>query len=63
MEKEIDGLSRTTVGQLRQKYDVGFGKESRSIHKKFLFPRIAWRIQANAEGGFRRYPLMAWIVP
>ena len=51
MRKEIDELSRMTVGQLRQKYIEAFGEESRSNHKQFLFRRIAWRIQALAEGG------------
>jgi len=47
MQKEIEALSRMTVGQLRQKYL----EVSRSNHKQFLFRRIAWRIQALAEGG------------
>ena len=51
MRKEIDELSRMTVGQLRKKYIEAFGEESRSNHKQFLFRRIAWRIQALAEGG------------
>src|ERR1039458_2699202 len=51
MRKQIDELSRMTVGQLRQKYLGVFGEESRSNHKQFLFRRIAWRIQALAEGG------------
>src|SRR5437762_4086683 len=51
MQKEIEELSRMTVGQLRQKYMEVFGEESRSNHKQFLFRRIAWRIQALAEGG------------
>src|SRR6266478_6837807 len=51
VRKEIDELSRMTGGQLRQKYIEAFGEESRSNHKQFLFRRIAWRIQANAEGG------------
>ena len=51
MRKEIDELSRMTVGQLRLKYLEAFGEESRSNHKQFLFRRIAWRIQALAEGG------------
>jgi hypothetical protein len=51
MRKEIDELSRMTVGQLRRKYQEVFGEESRSNHKQFLFRRIAWRIQALAEGG------------
>jgi hypothetical protein len=36
---------------LRDKYREVFGEESRSNHKDFLFRRIAWRLQANAEGG------------
>ena len=51
MRKEIDELSRMTVGQLRPKYLQVFGEESRSNHRQFLFRRIAWRIQALAEGG------------
>jgi hypothetical protein len=51
MRKQIEELSAMTVGQLRQKYQEVFGEESRSNHKQFLFRRIAWRIQALAEGG------------
>src|SRR5450631_3585111 len=51
MRKEIDELSRMTVGQLRKKYLEVFAEESQSNHKQFLFRRIAWRIQALAEGG------------
>ena len=51
MRKQIEELKRMTVGQLRQKYVEVFGEESRSNHKQFLFRRIAWRIQALAEGG------------
>jgi hypothetical protein len=54
MRKEIDELSRMAVGQLRQKYMEAFGEESRSNHKQFLFRRIAWRIQAIAEGGLSK---------
>ena len=49
--KEIENLRRLTVGGLRQKYREAFGEESRSGHKDYLFRRIAWRLQANAEGG------------
>ena len=48
---EIDGLRRMTVGQLRRKHMELFGEECRSNHKDFLFKRIAWRMQAVAEGG------------
>ena len=48
--REIDGLRQQSVGQLRVKYREVFGPESRSKHKQFLVRRIAWRVQANAEG-------------
>jgi Protein of unknown function (DUF2924) len=51
MRHEIDELSRMPVSGLRQKYLEVFGEASRSNHKQFLFRRIAWRIQALAEGG------------
>lgn len=49
--QEIQGLFRMTVGELRDKYIEIFGEETRSYHKEFLRKRIAWRIQALAEGG------------
>ena len=48
--QEVQGLSRMTVGELRDKYLDVFGEETRSYHKEFLRKRIAWRIQALAEG-------------
>jgi len=51
LRAEIEGLRHMTVGQLKDKYREVFGDESRSNHKQFLFRRVAWRIQANAEGG------------
>lgn len=48
--REIDGLRQQTVGQLKVKYREVFGQPSRSNHKQFLVRRIAWRLQANAEG-------------
>ncbi|MDR3717444.1 MAG: DUF2924 domain-containing protein [Bryobacteraceae bacterium] len=49
--QQIEELTRMTVRELRQKYIEVFGEASRSNHKQFLFRRIAWRIQALAEGG------------
>ena len=48
--QEVQVLSRMTVGELRDKYLEVFGEETRSYHKEFLRKRIAWRIQALAEG-------------
>jgi hypothetical protein len=51
VRKEIEALRQMTLSQLRQKHAEVFGEETRSHHKMFLFRRIAWRIQALAEGG------------
>jgi hypothetical protein len=51
LREQIEALRHMTVGQLKEKYLEVFGEASRSNHKQFLFRRIAWRIQANAEGG------------
>jgi len=49
--KELAALEQMTVGQLQQRYIDVFGEPVRSRHKQYLIRRIAWRIQANAEGG------------
>ncbi|HWH58212.1 MAG TPA: DUF2924 domain-containing protein [Terriglobales bacterium] len=51
LREEIEALRHMTAGQLKEKYREVFGEVSRSNHKQFLFRRIAWRIQANVEGG------------
>ena len=51
LAEQIEGLRHMTVGQLKNRYREVFGEDSRSNHKQFLFRRVAWRIQANAEGG------------
>ena len=48
--QQVQALSRMTVGELRERYIDVFGEETRSYHKDFLRKRIAWRIQAMAEG-------------
>jgi hypothetical protein len=47
---EIEDLRKLTTGALRARYQELFGAESRSSNKQFLFRRIAWRLQARAEG-------------
>jgi hypothetical protein len=51
IEQQIAEIGRMTVGQLKLKYIEVFGEETRSNNRQFLFRRIAWRIQALAEGG------------
>ncbi|MDI3493646.1 MAG: hypothetical protein PWP17_1530, partial [Desulfomicrobiaceae bacterium] len=48
--KEVQSLERMTVGELKERYLDVFGEETRSNNKTFLKKRIAWRIQALAEG-------------
>jgi len=47
----IEQLRSLNVIALRKKYQHLFGDQSRSSNKQYLFRRIAWRFQANAEGG------------
>jgi len=47
----IEQLRSLNVIALRKKYQQMFAAESRSSNKQYLFRRIAWRLQANAEGG------------
>jgi hypothetical protein len=49
--KEVAAMQRMTVDQLRAKYAEVFREETRSRHKEYLIKRIAWRMQANEEGG------------
>ncbi len=46
----IDKLRTVNVAALKMHYQKVFGEESRSSNKQFLFRRIAWRLQADAEG-------------
>ncbi|MBN1942406.1 MAG: DUF2924 domain-containing protein [Phycisphaerae bacterium] len=48
--REVATLKRMTVKELRGRYLEVFGEQTRSGNKDFLWKRIAWRIQANAEG-------------
>ena len=56
IEEQIAALSRMTVRELHQRHLELFGEHTKSNHRQFLFRRIAWRIQALAEGGIRSVP-------
>lgn len=51
VETEIEALREMTVKQLRQRHVDLFGEPIFSGHREFLFRRLAWRVQAMAEGG------------
>ncbi len=44
-------MERMTVDQLRAKFAEVFGEGTNSRHKLWMIKRIAWRMQANVEGG------------
>ena len=46
----MDELQDLKIPALKKRYRELFGEESKSSNKQFLFRRIAWRLQANAEG-------------
>lgn len=48
---EIAQLERMTATQLGQRYETLLGEQCRSRNKRYLVRRIAWRLQAQAEGG------------
>ncbi len=49
--REIAALERMTTDELRQRYAESFGEATTARNKVWLVKRIAWRLQARAEGG------------
>ncbi len=54
--KEVAAMKRMTVNELRARYAEVFGEETNGRHKEWLIRRIAWRIQAQAEGDISERP-------
>jgi hypothetical protein len=50
IEQEIASLQAMTGAKLRVRYSEVFGEPARTGHKTWLVKRIAWRLQALAEG-------------
>ena len=50
LARDLAALPNLTVGQLRQRYANIFGEPTKSANKTWLVKRIAWRLQAMAEG-------------
>lgn len=47
---EVTRLEKMSVNQLAKRFEEVFGEQCRSRHKRYLIRRIAWRLQADAEG-------------
>jgi hypothetical protein len=48
--RSMEELESSKITALKKRYRELFGEESKSSNKQFLFRRIAFRLQANAEG-------------
>ena len=48
---QIAALDRMSIGDLAERYRELHGQPCRTRHRAYLIRKIAWRIQANAEGG------------
>ncbi len=48
--REVAALQRMTVKELRARYAEVFGEETPAHNQAWLVKRIAWRLQALAEG-------------
>jgi hypothetical protein len=48
--KEVAALARMTVRELQGRYAQAFGEATQTNNKPWLVKRIAWRLQAMAEG-------------
>ena len=51
LRSEIEGLRKLKTKQLQERYRELFGEASPSCNSQHLFRRIAWRLQARANGG------------
>jgi hypothetical protein len=49
--REINALERLAVSELLRRYEDVFGEPVRSRNRRYLIRRIAWKLQADAEGG------------
>lgn len=47
---ELDALDQMSTGELAKRYEELHGQPCRTRHRTYLIRKIAWRIQANAEG-------------
>lgn len=50
IERDIDALQRMTTSELVERYEQLCNQPCRTRHRAYLIRKIAWRMQANAEG-------------
>jgi len=50
IQRQLDELQRMSTGDLVDRYEELHGHACRTRHRAYLIRKIAWRIQAKAEG-------------
>ena len=50
IDSEIEALKQMTTSELADRYKELHGQPVRTRHRAYLIRKLAWRIQANAEG-------------
>jgi len=51
INKEVVRMKRMSTGELREQFESVCGESPRSHNRDWLVKKIAWRMQANEEGG------------
>jgi len=51
LRDQIDELSAMSGAELEKQHMQLFGEEPATTHRQFLFRKVAWRLQADREGG------------
>jgi hypothetical protein len=51
LRQQIDELAAMDLAALQTRHLEFFGKETTCAHRRFLFRKLAWHLQAKAEGG------------
>ena len=51
LTEQLRQLESMSINELQRRFEEVIGNECRSRNKRYLVRRIAWRLQANAEGG------------
>jgi hypothetical protein len=50
-DEEIAHLGTLTARDLEKRHEILFGRKAETNHRLFLFRKVAWRVQADREGG------------
>jgi hypothetical protein len=51
VKEELAAMEHMTTGELAERYAELFGQQVRTRHRAYLVRKVAWRLQALAEGG------------